>query len=206
MTLAKRLGMSDARWGVFEVVVELFATKGYASTSVRDVAAVLGIQAGSLYSHFESKGAMLAMIYDFCEVAYAEALLDLDELLKAVETEHPHELLGRMRMTFDKTIVLMVAQSLKIVIDRSAYGDTRAKKLVDQAFVEIPDSFYRPVLEKMVELGRIEPLDIGTFLMAYSRFELGATFFFQNDKLNRHAAGCVRMHEFLFSQIVRPKN
>ena len=43
---------------ILSTAAELFATKGYTKTSMRDVAAASGILAGSLYHHFESKEAI----------------------------------------------------------------------------------------------------------------------------------------------------
>jgi AcrR family transcriptional regulator len=43
---------------ILRTAAELFATKGYTKTSMRDVAAASGILAGSLYHHFESKEAI----------------------------------------------------------------------------------------------------------------------------------------------------
>jgi AcrR family transcriptional regulator len=43
---------------ILTTAAELFATKGYTKTSMRDVAAASGILAGSLYHHFESKEAI----------------------------------------------------------------------------------------------------------------------------------------------------
>ncbi|HEX4093122.1 MAG TPA: TetR/AcrR family transcriptional regulator [Trebonia sp.] len=49
---------SRRRDQILAVAAELFATKGYTRTSMRDVAAASGILAGSLYHHFESKEAI----------------------------------------------------------------------------------------------------------------------------------------------------
>jgi len=43
---------------ILTTAAELFATKGYTKTSMRDVAGASGIQAGSLYHHFDSKEAI----------------------------------------------------------------------------------------------------------------------------------------------------
>lgn len=43
---------------ILTTAAQLFATKGYTKTSMRDVAAASGILAGSLYHHFESKEAI----------------------------------------------------------------------------------------------------------------------------------------------------
>lgn len=41
---------------------ELFATRGFAATSVRDIAAAAGVTPGAIYNHFESKEAILNAI------------------------------------------------------------------------------------------------------------------------------------------------
>jgi len=42
-----------------EAALELFSTHGYQSTSLRDLARHLGVQAGSIYNHVESKQSLL---------------------------------------------------------------------------------------------------------------------------------------------------
>ena len=44
---------------ILEACVELFGDEGYAATSVRDIAALVGIKSASLYKSFASKQAML---------------------------------------------------------------------------------------------------------------------------------------------------
>ena len=53
---AKNGGRRDE---VLEAAAALFATKGYAATSIRDIAQQVGLMSGSLYYHFESKEEIL---------------------------------------------------------------------------------------------------------------------------------------------------
>ena len=51
--------------------LKLFAGKGYAAVSMREIAAGVGLQAGALYNHFPTKQAILADLM----VAHMEALI-----------------------------------------------------------------------------------------------------------------------------------
>lgn len=48
---------------VLDAAARLFRAKGYASTSMRDIAAACGMLPGSLYYHFPSKEALLVAVY-----------------------------------------------------------------------------------------------------------------------------------------------
>jgi AcrR family transcriptional regulator len=48
---------------VLDAAARLFREKGYASTSMRDIAQASGMLAGSLYYHFPSKEALLVAVY-----------------------------------------------------------------------------------------------------------------------------------------------
>lgn len=61
---------SDTRDRVLTAAIELFGSRGYDSTSLRDIAAEVGIKAPAIYNHFESKEQLLGeavawMIGDF---------------------------------------------------------------------------------------------------------------------------------------------
>jgi AcrR family transcriptional regulator len=56
------LVVGQSRDRVVDTSLRLFADNGYSAVSMRDLAAVLGIQAPSIYSHFKSKDALLAAV------------------------------------------------------------------------------------------------------------------------------------------------
>src|SRR6059036_996639 len=57
----RRLSLSKPtrREELLQIAAELFATKGFKNTTVRDIADAAGILSGSLYHHFDSKESMV---------------------------------------------------------------------------------------------------------------------------------------------------
>ncbi|HKS14346.1 MAG TPA: TetR/AcrR family transcriptional regulator [Pseudomonas sp.] len=71
-----------ARDRLLEAATTLFALHGYQAVSLRDLAAHLGLQAGSLYHHIESKQGLL---FELIESSLTDLLYDTRRCLKGVE-------------------------------------------------------------------------------------------------------------------------
>ena len=54
----------STRQKILDCAVNLFASKGYTETSIRELAAAVGLKGGSIYSHFPSKQAILDYILE----------------------------------------------------------------------------------------------------------------------------------------------
>ncbi|WP_018389053.1 TetR/AcrR family transcriptional regulator [Ancylobacter sp. FA202] len=128
---------ADTRARIEAVALELFAQKGVAGTSVRDIALGVGVSEGALYRHFPSKeklarelfltryGALAAEIcaIDADEpelpaklramVGLACGLFDAEPALFAYLLIHQHEHLGRVPDAPEANVVEAVAQMLR---------------------------------------------------------------------------------------------
>ncbi|WP_344615115.1 TetR/AcrR family transcriptional regulator [Dactylosporangium salmoneum] len=96
--------MKDRREAILDSAAALFASKGVAATTVRQIADEVGILSGSLYHHFDSKEAMVDEIvssyltnlqvrYEAVLAREAGARERLHDLIVAsleVVEEHPH--------------------------------------------------------------------------------------------------------------------
>lgn len=50
-----RFSMNRTKRKIFEISMNLFATKGYDATSIEEITSVVGVAKGTLYYHFSSK-------------------------------------------------------------------------------------------------------------------------------------------------------
>ena len=56
--------MKKRKREILDKSLELFGTKGYSGTSVRDIAGAVGLQQGALYNHFTNKDHILETLID----------------------------------------------------------------------------------------------------------------------------------------------
>ncbi|MBI4941769.1 MAG: TetR/AcrR family transcriptional regulator [Actinobacteria bacterium] len=88
---------SDTRDRLLAVAIEMFGSRGYDSTSLRDIASAVGIKPPAVYNHFESKEQLLGeavswMIADFmtCVVTPDDPTADAMVRLRGLMTRHVH--------------------------------------------------------------------------------------------------------------------
>jgi len=72
--------VSERREEILALAARIFADKGYASTTVREIADAAGILSGSLYHHFDSKESMLdEIMHGFLDHTVARYRATVDE-------------------------------------------------------------------------------------------------------------------------------
>jgi TetR/AcrR family transcriptional regulator, cholesterol catabolism regulator len=137
------------------MAAELFATRGYSQTTVRDIADEAGILSGSLYHHFESKEAMLKEILE----GFMGGMLGSFETVLA-EDAPPREMLDDLIRVAFRTIheaqdeVALYQNEVALFAQLPEFG------FVGEASVRIED-MWRGVLERGREAGDFrDDLDI----------------------------------------------
>lgn len=88
---------------LIEVAAKLFKQKGYASTSMRDLAAEIGIEAASLYHHIKSKEEILETICFEMASKFTDAITETNDIYFNAEE--------RLRMAI-KNHVLIITQNI----------------------------------------------------------------------------------------------
>lgn len=79
---------------VLTVALRLFAERGYAATSVRDIAAAVGVKGASIYTHFPSKEHILA---ELCRIGHAAHYRSLRTAVLAANGQPVEQLVAWVR-------------------------------------------------------------------------------------------------------------
>jgi len=70
--------MSSRKQAIYETSAKLFRKKGYAATSVQDIAEAIGIKAASLYNHIKSKQEILKELCMPIATSFSEGMKDIE--------------------------------------------------------------------------------------------------------------------------------
>ena len=158
---------------IFDTSVKLFCEHGYEGATVRDIAREVGIKAGSIYNHFSSKEELLWEMYDFFEREQLKAMPDLDTLLKRAETEEPLNILMSLGFHYPPEIQLVMYR-INIIAAAEAHHDEKRSDFVKKNFFEANAKPIETVLSRLMELDRIEPVDIAPIVSLVVNFAFSA--------------------------------
>jgi len=154
---------------IINTAIILFSDRGYSKTSVRDIAKEVGIKPASLYSHFTSKEEILHTLYEYFFENRNKVFPNVRELIKLVETLHPFEVLQKVEFYYSKDIQENMDR-IAIIGFMEWKTDKKSEAFVKNALLDLTDELMRPLLEKMMELKKIEPLDINAFVHLLANF------------------------------------
>ncbi len=167
--------MSLTKDKILKTAIMLFSDKGYDKVSMRDIAAEVGIKAASIYNHFSSKHDILRRIYQFYAEQQRMAAPPLEKLLRMAETEHPYKTLMELNYQYPPEAEQMMEQAL-IISSKHINGDDdgESERFIRNYLFDTFMELVVPVLKRMIELGKIEPLNVESFAYILTYYSLGA--------------------------------
>lgn len=92
--------LSETKEKIFDVFVEMASTLGYENVTTRDIAKKIGINAASIYYHFESKEKILEYAYEYYEKYQYDNRRPVDEMKKMIETAGADEIISKFFYSF----------------------------------------------------------------------------------------------------------
>ena len=120
---------------ILEAALDLFSVQGFEATSISQIAGAVGIRKASLYSHFESKQAILdAIVKDVLE-QYAE-----HSIFARADWENPSDTMEKQVLTSDTASQMILGQIRYILHDAHI---SKARKML------VMEQFQNPELAKL---------------------------------------------------------
>jgi len=134
------------------VAVDLFYRRGFQATTLRDIAAKVGIQVGSLYNHIASKGDLL---FEIMENVMVELL---DDQRRVAKTSDPVE---RMRLLVYHHVKFHVERAEEVFVGNSelrSLNRTQRARIV--ALRREYEQVFQDELEDGIRQGKFLPVDV----------------------------------------------
>jgi AcrR family transcriptional regulator len=163
---------------IMDAAINLFSERGYDLVSMRDIAQIVGIKAASIYNHFPSKRDILKAMYEFHALENKLATPALETLLSMAETEPLPEVLTKMKYVYPPEIHEKMDRILMTASQR-VFLDKDSETFVRVHFFEHYIGIWTPLMKRLIELGRIEPIDVDGFVRLLINYAYGAAIFYR---------------------------
>lgn len=189
----RRPDTPDMKTRIFDVSVDLFAKKGFHNVSMRQIADTVGITAGAIYHHYPSKDDILDDVFDYYMRNRMNSLPRLDDILAYVGTEPPAATLARTVAVYPPSILPTMSKALRIAENMNSLN-RRAAFIIDDV-VNMASDYAQPILQKMLDMDLIEPINVEYFSTLYTSFCFAAAVRHYEDRSITTAdyEGCLKM-------------
>ena len=174
MDIASIQSQSTTKEKILYTAAMLFAKNGYEDISMRDLADAVGIRVSSLYNHFASKKEILSALYGAYDTERQQSRPDMDGLLRLAETAPPRELLWRSSQ-YSSPSIANIMDRIIATATRQISSDADSAAFVKRNLLDPWPLFLKPLLTRMTELDRIEPIDIDALSFLVSVYSFGGT-------------------------------
>lgn len=145
-----------------QILVEgtvLFAKKGYAAVSMRDLAEAIGIKPASLYNHFDSKEALWEAVLEQAFDLYTLYFRQLGEAIDQAETfQDVLELIFLEPKQWANEFTCYAFS----VVQSEQFRDERASRIFNETFLSFSINFISDRFNRCIERGLAPKFDTGT--------------------------------------------
>jgi AcrR family transcriptional regulator len=164
---------TETKERILNAALEIMSIYGVRGASMRDIAKEANINVASIYNYFASKEEIVASLYNFYRGQYDMAKPDIDEILKRVEMDSPFDVLMACDFHYDAETEKKM-DKIFLVASLGIASDPVSAQFVHDIIFEAPQNSVRPLLNKMMELGKIERIDIDAFINLLIYLTFGA--------------------------------
>ena len=166
-------GITPTRDRILNAAVSLFSDRGYCRVSMRDIAQEVGIKAASIYNHFPSKSDILKCLFEYYALQRSLAAPSLDELLLLAETEPAKVVLSKLTYDYPSEIINTM-DCILLIASQEISSDEACEQFIHEHLFESTLNLLVPVLERLIELEKVRPIDVNDFSLILIYSDMGA--------------------------------
>jgi len=168
------INLTGTRHKIARAALDLFSRKGFTETSMREIAAVVGINASSLYNHFKSKAAILEhLLDDYKKIANSK--MPIPECMAHLTANAtPKDVVDGLTMYLPKDDEAYYLKMIVLLFQEQCRNST-IREFVIQNLILWQESYIAAILNQLVETGVLRP-DIDVDFWARTHTNLNYTF------------------------------
>ena len=142
---------------IFDAFIEMTSSMGYENVTVREIAKKIGINAASIYYHYESKEQVLAHVYEYYSEYYFENRKPVEAMKEMIETADAEEFIFAMARNFvsdDQKKTYRMVLITKIIYMR-LFQDAMANRMFNENN-QNEIRYITDIVQHGIQVGRIQ--------------------------------------------------
>ncbi|MCP4179450.1 MAG: TetR/AcrR family transcriptional regulator [bacterium] len=160
MSTNKLSNKKSTKERIFEAAVQLFSTKGFHGTSMRDLAKEVGIKESSIYNHFPGKNSILDAMLEYQMTGFQRVIEELNRLEKdSPELTDPLDIWLAGADVFIK-ILPPLTYKVNLLIINEMFLNEKCRKFVLQSMFATQTKLMEQTLKGLHDKGYIRDCDI----------------------------------------------
>ena len=149
----------STRQKILDSATKLFATKGYTETSIRELAAAVGVREAAIYNHFPSKNAILKCILnEFTQNSNdffaQEKMGALHDTLKNNPTADG--IVSSLRLSFPKGKEKYYLELLYVILQEQ-HRNLLVRKFISEEYILAAEDAVRTIIGQLKKIKKLRP-------------------------------------------------
>lgn len=164
----------DTKQKILDKALELFASKGYDSVSVGEIARAVGIKAPSLYNHYESKKAIFDAIVEATAARYERDTDKIDIHVQNAGQDIPvfteiteEDLIDKVRQLFSYSLHDVTVSRFRRMMTIEQFRSPQLAELYTKRYVGRVVAYHAEIFRSLIEAGKIHNEDLESLSMMY---------------------------------------
>ena len=140
---------------ILDSATDLFAAKGYTETTIRELAAIVGVKEASIYNHFPSKNAILECILEEYS-QFTDMFIDRGNLSALRENPTADTVFSCMRFSFPEGKEEYYLKRLYVILQEQ-HRNPIVRKFMSERYILNTERTFGMIINKLKELNVLRP-------------------------------------------------